>query len=184
MKVKSFLQHPIFFLVFLGAVSLLIVTWGLRGIQSQSTVIPLINKTGQAERQSRFEDNQLTSILLGEKSLTVGVVTSLGGITQGLSGREDIGSDGMLFIFSQPQTPGFWMKDMKFDLDLIWMRNNKIVEITENLAAPNPMTSVSVLPKYKPQQTIDMVLEVEAGMVAEWQLQPGDELVFVVENYR
>src|SRR3989338_3180334 len=40
---------------------------------------------------------------------------------QGLSGREVLGeNEGMLFVFDTPGKYSFWMKDMKFAIDIIW----------------------------------------------------------------
>src|SRR4030042_2564613 len=45
--------------------------------------------------------------------------------SQGLSGRDNLSQNqGMLFIFNQPAIPSFWMKDMNFPLDFIWINNN------------------------------------------------------------
>src|SRR3989338_5042145 len=46
----------------------------------------------------------------------------------GLSGRETLGNDeGMLFVFDEPNTRQFWMKNMNFALDIIWIDENKKV---------------------------------------------------------
>ena len=45
---------------------------------------------------------------------------------RGLSGRESLDEDeGMLFVFDVPGNYGFWMKDMNFAIDIIWL-NEKI----------------------------------------------------------
>lgn len=51
--------------------------------------------------------------------------------TLGLSGREKLeDSQGMMFVFEDEATRCFWMKDMKFDLDMVWLnRDKKIVAI-------------------------------------------------------
>ncbi|MCX8009506.1 MAG: DUF192 domain-containing protein, partial [Patescibacteria group bacterium] len=54
--------------------------------------------------------------------------------TRGLSGRDFLPENkGMLFIFEKPDYYTFWMKEMKFPLDFIWIRGDEIVEITENV---------------------------------------------------
>lgn len=93
----------------------------------------------------------------------------------GLSDRSSLGSlDGMLFIFPNPHIPLFWMKDMNFSLDLIWLRDNVVVDITPSV----PVTNSGNLPTYSPRVPIDMVLETKAGWAAERQLQLGDQLTF------
>ena len=99
---------------------------------------------------------------------------------QGLSGRTSLGPEqGMLFDMRSiaPTRPGFWMKDMKFPLDLIWIRNNKIVDITRDVSVP--LTADTQLPQYHPSADIDMVLEVNAGWSAAHQTKIGDPVTLV-----
>ena len=47
--------------------------------------------------------------------------------TKGLSGRKDLPKDqGMLFIFDHKDKYGFWMKDMKFPIDIIYKQHSLI----------------------------------------------------------
>ena len=126
------------------------------------------------------KSSPLVTAQLGDsQKLQLEVVNTPQSIEQGLSGRDEIGADGMLFVFDQAQTPRFWMKEMKFDLDLIWIKELKIVEVSENVLAPNLNTPLNQLPTYGPSQPVDMVLEVEAGRVQEWGLEVGDELILM-----
>ncbi|MEK7518306.1 MAG: DUF192 domain-containing protein [Patescibacteria group bacterium] len=87
---------------------------------------------------------------------------------KGLSGRRLlVNGRGMLFLFSTPGTYEFWMKDMRFPIDIIWIGNGKIVDISRNVPAPKVgETSVKV----QPRAPADTVLEVSAGVAALWQL--------------
>ena len=81
---------------------------------------------------------------------------------QGLGGRAALAVDeGMLFVYPQPVTPRYWMKGMRFDLDLIWIREGKVVDISPNVQAPTNDTTD--LPFYIPKEPVDSVLEVIAG---------------------
>jgi uncharacterized protein len=55
---------------------------------------------------------------------------------QGLSGREGLGEQSaMLFTFGEMGQRCFWMKDMKFSIDMIWIDNhNKIVAIEHDVS--------------------------------------------------
>jgi hypothetical protein len=82
--------------------------------------------------------------------------------SRGLSGRASLQSNtGMLFLFEEPQLVSFWMKDMRFALDFLWIRDGVVVDITEHVPAPTG----DDLPTYAPNQPVDMVLEVNAGWV-------------------
>ena len=44
---------------------------------------------------------------------------------QGLSGRAGLGeSEGMLFVFPKDGEYAFWMKDMRFSIDILWLSGN------------------------------------------------------------
>lgn len=118
-------------------------------------------------------DRQKTTLQIGETELEVEVVNTAQSITQGLSGRTEIGADGMLFVFDSPRVPSFWMKEMRFDLDLIWIKDGMVSEITPLVPAPALGTPLDTLPLYKPQQVVDLVLEVPAGASAAKGIRVG-----------
>ena len=91
---------------------------------------------------------------------------------QGLSNRKHLPKDqGVLFIFDQPAQHSFWMKNMLFDLDFIWIKNNKVVDITENVPAPkNNQPPVSL----KPKSPVNKVLEVNAGFIQKHHIKIND----------
>ncbi len=100
---------------------------------------------------------------------------------QGLSGRSQLADDqGMLFDFrhSANTTPSFWMKDMQFALDIIWIKGNAVLAITKNVPAPDKNTPLSQLSTYSPPTEIEYVLEVNAGWSEAHQLRPGDAVTF------
>jgi uncharacterized protein len=78
----------------------------------------------------------------------------------------------MLFIMPGEQVAAFWMKEMKFDLDMIWIKDGQVVEITENV--PKPKNEIDRLILYSPHQVIDQVLEVFAGDSRRLGIQVGD----------
>lgn len=121
-------------------------------------------------------DRQQRTITIGSNKLAVEVVTSPESIEQGLSGRSEIGSDGMLFVFGSDRMLSFWMKEMVFDLDLIWLRDGRVVEITRDVPHPSPNTPLPKLPLYKPSTPVDMVLEVPAGGAGGWGIEIDDQM--------
>ncbi len=95
--------------------------------------------------------------------------------TQGLSDRPSLETNkGMLFIFPSAQGTPFWMKDMHFSLDFVWINGNMVVGTTVNVPSPGPKTSLLSLPLYYPPSSVDKVLEINAGEVAKWGIQAGD----------
>ncbi|MDD5590195.1 MAG: DUF192 domain-containing protein [Candidatus Portnoybacteria bacterium] len=97
---------------------------------------------------------------------------------RGLSGRDSLDQNqGMLFIFEKPDLYGFWMKDMKFPLDFIWISGNKITDLSENIPYPRENSYLN-LPKYQPKEPVDKVLEINAGLVEKYGIKIGDEILY------
>lgn len=82
----------------------------------------------------------------------------------------------MLFLFQESGFPIFWMKDMHFDLDLVWLRDDQVVDISRAIPHPKGAFDEASLPRYTPKTQANMVLEVTANEAAN--LNPGDPVTF------
>ncbi len=92
----------------------------------------------------------------------------------GLGGRDALLPDrGMLFPYAKTDYYTFWMKGMRFDLDIIWICKNRIVDIAANVSAPRG----GPLVKYRPRVPADQVLEVVAGYAANHGWNLGDTVL-------
>jgi hypothetical protein len=76
---------------------------------------------------------------------------------------------GMLFPFEKAGYYSFWMKNMKFPIDIIFIRNSKIVTIFRNV--PAPKSNNESLSIYKPNELSDTVLEINAGLSEKYKFQ-------------
>lgn len=81
---------------------------------------------------------------------------------------------GMLFIFEKPGSYSFWMKNMKFPIDIIFIKNNKIIKIFNNV--PTPKSDNEQLSIYTPDQLSDAVLEISAGLSEKYKFKNGDPI--------
>lgn len=117
---------------------------------------------------------KFTKFKIGNKTYFIELARTAQEQQQGLSNRDQIGSDGMLFVFASKGRPIFWMPDMRFDLDFIWISDGKIVEIQKNIPKPKPDQTTSQLPRYSPKENVDMILEVEAGFVKREGIVVGE----------
>ena len=92
----------------------------------------------------------------------------------GLSYRKFLPSDqGMLFIFPESGSYGFWMKDMNFSLDMVWLdQDKKVVGIVTN-ATPESYPDV-----FMPPSLIKYVLELNAGVAGKMGMATGTMLGF------
>jgi uncharacterized membrane protein (UPF0127 family) len=98
--------------------------------------------------------------------------------TKGLSGGEldDFKADGMLFTFNNKEKREFWMNGMKFDLDVVWIIDGKVMKIDKNVQAPEEGETPERI-KSQPFE-VDMVLELPAGTVDEVGIVLGHILTF------
>jgi uncharacterized protein len=105
-------------------------------------------------------------------SVRVEVAETMDRRERGLSGHAPLADDeGMYFIFDSPDRYAFWMKEMLFPLDLIWINADTIVDITTDVPAPVP--GQTELPLYRPVAPADKVLEVNAGFAKRHGLRLG-----------
>lgn len=87
---------------------------------------------------------------------------------RGLGERDSLlAKTGMLFVFEHPDRHGFWMKGMRFPIDIIFLFNGRVVSI-ERMVQPGDMRIV------RPPEPINQVLEVNAGEAAD--LAPGERV--------
>lgn len=134
-------------------------------------------------------------VQINGKVFKVEVADTIRSRAQGLSGREGMDEDyGMIFIFDSPAMQGFWMKDMNFPLDMIWIKGDspsqifpgktwegKIVGFKENVQ-PEPEKTVFGLTVYNSPEPVDKVLELNAGTVQKKGIKVGDMVKFIYEK--
>ena len=96
---------------------------------------------------------------------------------RGLMFREELNSEkGMLFIFSQSEKYGFWMKNTLIPLDIIWIDENKTIVYFKKEVLPCKEEKCEV---YYPDKEALYVLEINAGLTKENNLSVGDKVDFV-----
>lgn len=94
----------------------------------------------------------------------------------GLSDTDSLSSDSaMLFTFEKADYYSFWMKNMKFPIDIIFIKDNKIVTIYNNV---EPATNNKELAVYQPQEPADSVLEINAGLAEKYGFKKDMEIKY------
>ncbi len=123
------------------------------------------------------QKTQVSKAIVGSIKINIEIADTQGKRSKGLGGRQSLASDsGMLFIFPKEDFYSFWMKGVKFPLDFIWIRGNKIIDITENVQAPIAGEKNENLPIYQSKESIDKLLEVNAGFVTRHGIKIGNTL--------
>ena len=100
--------------------------------------------------------------------------------SRGLSGRESLTQQtGMLFVFQTGRASTFWMKEMMFALDFVWIGVDcTVVDTTLDVPPPEPGTPTSALPLYSSADPAAYTFEINAGEVVRHGIEVGDEVRF------
>ncbi len=128
--------------------------------------------------QTHISENYDRSLTIADKNILVEVVDTDNARKLGLSYRPSLENNrGMLFDFTNTtdKRPSFWMKDMRFSIDIIWINNGTVVGIEKNAPVP---TETTQLPTYTPPTNISHVLEVPSGWSDKNNIRIGNAVVF------
>ena len=120
------------------------------------------------------KNKQAPQVRIKNKTIQVEIVKTDIERQKGLSNRISLDDDsGMLFVFSKPDIYPFWMKDTLIPLDIIWIKDNKIVDMTQ--LQPQHGDNIS---SYTPKEPANYVLEVNANYTKNNNISIGDEVKF------
>ena len=79
---------------------------------------------------------------------------------------------GMIFVFDPPEKIKFWMKNTLIPLDIIFIKNDNIIEILQNVL---PCT-LDECPLFGPKEKVDFVIEVKSGRSKELGFEVGNKI--------
>lgn len=147
--------------------SVILLIWPAAIVAQDSPTIP-------PWRQPLPEGRDSVAITVGERELQVDLATTPPQQSLGLGFRNGLEpGTGMLFVFDQSSPRTFWMRGMRFCLDIIWIENNQIVGAAEN-ACPDPEgTTDPMRARYSSGEPVRYVLEVPSGWMADHGYGPG-----------
>lgn len=166
------LIKPSVFVLILGSFLAIISFYFLKNFENKD-IRSIINK----------KDINENHLIINDSKISVEVADSPIEITKGLSNRGGLATNsGMLFVFEYKKTPSFWMKEMKFPIDIIWIDDDQIVDISKNVPEPDSDTKTTQLPLYKPVKPVNFVLEVNANYTIENNINIGDRVIFNLSN--
>lgn len=132
----------------------------------------LENNASPAEVKEQLSLKTNTPLRIGSEKIHVAVALTEELRERGLSGVSHINDDeGMLFIFDKPAQYSFWMPDMNFPIDIIWIgTDKKIIDVTKNA---QPLTPDEKPIYFKPNKPAQYVLEVNTGFFDQSNLKEG-----------
>lgn len=133
-----------------------------------------------APTQTHTAFQESPSVVIGDVRFGAEIANTPALRTMGLSIRPNLPAHtGMLFIFESGKASNFWMKEMRFPLDFVWIGADcTVVDVTENV--PNPDSPTSPLPLYASNQPAAFNFEINGGEAKAMGLAIGDKVRFNV----
>lgn len=141
--------------------------------------ISFVNQSSSSAKPAKQKG--YTTVSVRNLTISAKVVSKASDREKGLSGVDSMPlSQGMLFVFEKPGGYVFWMKNMKFALDMVWIdQNKKIIDMTFDVP-PEPGKSDDQLHRYQARGNSLYVLEINAGLARLNGLQIGDSVNFTL----
>lgn len=129
----------------------------------------------QGVLKNNFQTNNIQYVKIAGQTIKVNLALTPVAQEQGLSGRKNLAEDaGMLFIFDKPAKYSFWMKNMNFPIDIIWLSKDLRVVYLKKNALPESYPET-----FTPGADAEYVLEVVAGFSEKNNLKEGDSAEFL-----
>ena len=125
-------------------------------------------------------------VLIGDAVYVVDLAVAPEERSVGLSGQPSLGIDrAMLFVYPEDGPRTFWMPDMHFPLDMVWIRSDCVVDgVTSDVPNPPLDTPRDQLPRYPSTGPVRFILEINAGQAETHGIVPGVPVRFAgqIEN--
>lgn len=124
-------------------------------------------------------NDERSAVKIGNKEYFLDVARTDEEKRKGLAKFENIkDNEGMIFIFDTPGRYSFYMKDMKFNIDIIFLdQNKKVVDLFKNVQFKDYKNPYDY-EVYKPNYDSKFVIELKAGEIDRSGIKPGDKIDF------
>lgn len=134
---------------------------------------------GKASREGRERDADVvgvdlvkTEVVFPNARFSVDIADTEAKRELGLGKRETLCEHcGMLFVFDHPDRYAFWMKDMRFPIDILWIAHGRVVSLEESVDFHDQKRI------YVPNEGADKVIELPAGSAERFGIHVGDNVV-------
>jgi uncharacterized membrane protein (UPF0127 family) len=143
---------------------------------SIASLLPMLSINARAQTPSascgRYRDDR--RLRIGSHTIAAQVAVTDAELQRGLGGRPCIpANQGMLFVFAQQGLYPFWMKDMSFPIDIVWINaQHDVVAVRRDLSPSTyPQTYVSGEPA-------QYVLELQANRARSLGIVKGTTIAF------
>lgn len=142
--------------------------YGYTGDEWRAQVDRWLHRTPAA-----VEPSGMATVTVQTAAIRAEVASTAAARAKGLSGRAALPpGTGMLFVFDAPGRHSFWMKEMRFSLDFVWINGRTVTGLNENVPAPGGGTPEVITPP----SDVTHVLEVPAGTIAANRILVGSSV--------
>ena len=113
---------------------------------------------------SNYDANTSKLLLPNGKVIVTEIADTFEKRSKGLSGRDNLANDSaMVFVFNTENYYSFWMPDMNFPIDIVWLDSEyKVVDVAKNVE-PMPELEQKNLPMYVNKEPAMYAVEFNAG---------------------
>lgn len=156
--------------IFYFLVFILIIFFGVYSyvLLKEDKLLPLNNKEIQ-------EKSIIKHIRIKNNLIRVDIADTIESRQKGLSGRNFMAEDeGMLFVFEDVGKYFFWMKDMNFPIDILWISEDKEIIHIEKKVLPETFPNL-----FGPDVPVKYVLELSANYSDRNSISLGDKIEFL-----
>ncbi len=113
------------------------------------------------------EARETAEIIVGDTPLTVDLALEQDEQSLGLGYRNGLEpGTGMLFVFPTAEPHTFWMRGMRFCLDIVWIEAGEIAGAAESVCPDPAGTEDTDRERFSSGEPVTFVLEVPAGWLA------------------
>ncbi len=159
------------YILFVMAIFFGAVFWGLAQKDIETAVTPYVKHI--------IKQTAVVSIGDGKATVEAEIADTPRSRAKGLMGRPALLPDkGMLFVFDTADKYEFTMAGMLFRIDIVWIRDNKVVDVTQGAELP----TAEKTPTYKPREAANEVLEVPFQYTSVRNIRVGDNVKVDLSN--
>lgn len=141
-------------------------------LSNDGTAVVEATQNSRDDSSIRAMYEPLTPFTFGNQSMYASIAQTGADRTRGLSGTPSLPSDiAKVFIFDSSSKYGFWMKDMNYPIDIVWVDEaGEVVHVESNVAPETYPKS------FAPSRPARVVIEVVAGGAATAGVQVGSRI--------
>lgn len=143
------------------------------------TALSVVLCCGMIQMTSNAADAKMPIARFGKNEVKLEVASTPEEITRGLMFRTSMPENqGMVFLFQPPRPVKFWMFNCLMSLDMVFIKDGKIVKISENVP-PCKSKDYKDCPTYPEDEvTVSEVVELNAGYCKAHEIKEGDTVTF------